>query len=138
MRGKNFKKYVEDMSEIYKLLFKAAYDEYKINKKVVRHIEKLLNGRMVNILVLAAEWCPDSRRNVPALVRIADHLGLIRLSIHEVNKGDELSTKFGLVKIPTMIIYDENWTELGRIIENPSTGSIEMDLEKIVSLRFKD
>ena len=138
MRGKNFKEYVEGMAEIYKLLFKAAYDEYKVNKNVVKRIEKLLNGKTLNILVLAAEWCPDSRRNVPALARIADHISLIHLSIHEVNKGDELSTKFGLVKIPTIIIYDENWVELGRIIENPLSGSVEMDLEKILSSSSKN
>ncbi|MGB9729875.1 MAG: thioredoxin family protein, partial [Thermoprotei archaeon] len=138
VKGKSFKEYVEGMTEIYKLLFKAEYDEYKVNRNVVKRIERLLNGKALNVLVLAAEWCPDSRRNVPALARIADYISLIRLSIHEVNKGDELSTKFGLVKIPTIIIYDENWVELGRIIENPLSGSIEMDLEKILSSRFKD
>ncbi len=131
--GKSFKEYIDGMSEIYGLLFKASYEEYTINKSAIERVKSLLANKSLNILVLSAEWCPDSRRNVPALAKIVENIESIKLSIHEVNKGDELSTKFGLVKIPTIIIYDKNWTELGRIVENPSTGSIEQDLEQILS-----
>lgn len=134
-KGKSFGEYLEGMGEIYRLLFKASYDEYKVNKDVVERIRRALNNRMLNVLVLSAEWCPDSRRNVPALAKIAEHVKSLRLSIHEVDKGDALSTMFGLVKLPTIIVYDENWVELGRIIENPVTGSVELDLEKIISGR---
>lgn len=130
--GKSFDEYISNMSEIYRLLFKASYDEYNVDKNIIKNIKQVLNNKVLNVLVLAAEWCPDSRQNVPALAKIAESIKSIRISIHEVNKGDELSTKFGLIKIPTIIFYDEDWNELGRIIENPSTGSIERDLEQIL------
>jgi thiol-disulfide isomerase/thioredoxin len=133
-RGKSFNEYVSGMSEIYRLLFKVSYDEYNVDWDSVKCIKQFLNNRVLNVIVLAAEWCPDSRQNVPALAKVAESIGTVRLSIHEVNKGDELSTKFGLIRIPTIIFYDENWNELGRIVESPLTGSIERDLEKILRI----
>lgn len=109
--------------------FKENYKNYIPESVKVKEVNaKLPHAKMV---VVSAYWCPDCRNNVPKMTQIAN--GLPNWSFEIMDRDDKgVKEKYSIKKIPTFIIYDEQDKELGRIIENPTSGSLENDLLTIV------
>lgn len=109
--------------------FERAFQSYHPNEQILAKIREIMpEGKVITV---SATWCPDCRRNVPRLARIAEHLPGWSFEIYP--DSDENSARFGVRAIPAFIVYDKNGRELGRIIENPLLGSMEADLLDIVS-----
>lgn len=90
----------------------------------------------LTITIVLGTWCPDSRREVPRFMKIADMWGFpqekIRFIGVDINKVAPLAD-FGQMRIervPTFIFYKNN-IEAGRIIEVPLT-SLEQDMRDIL------
>ena len=66
------------------------------------------------------------------LVHVAELLPDWTWEIFDSKDADRRAA-LGITHIPTFIMYDaEHGRELGRIVENPSSGSLEVDLLRIV------
>ena len=77
--------------------------------------------------------CPDCARNVPRMARIAEHLPGWTWEVFDSDAHPERRAALGITRIPTFIVYDEaDGRELGRIVENPATGSLVDDLLRVV------
>jgi thioredoxin 1 len=76
-----------------------------------------------------AEWCPPCRALGPTLEEVAVELEG-RLKIVKVNVQEEasLATKYGVMNIPTMIIF-KNGEEAGRMVGNKPKKNLLKDLE---------
>ena len=110
--------------------FLSNYTDYKINSPLVSKItSKLDSGKMV---VVSAYWCPDCRNNVPKMAKISEQL---QYWSFEIMDRDDVGVKekYSIKKIPTFIIYDKFGKELGRIIENPTSSSLEQDMVNILT-----
>jgi thiol-disulfide isomerase/thioredoxin len=90
----------------------------------------------VNITVVMATWCSDSRREVPRFYKIvskldynAESIKLINVDREKEAKGTSVS-KLGIERVPTFIFY-RGKAEIGRIIESPEE-SLEEDMFKIL------
>jgi thiol-disulfide isomerase/thioredoxin len=89
-----------------------------------------------SITIVLGTWCPDSRREVPRFMKIADLWGFpeekIRLLGVDINKIAPLADfpALGIERVPTFIFYKNN-SEAGRIIEVPVT-SLEQDTRDIL------
>ncbi|KNF07948.1 hypothetical protein CLPU_10c00020 [Gottschalkia purinilytica] len=97
------------------ILDKITFEEEYINKiKSIKH--------KVNILVCAEMWCPDCMINLPVIQKMKQYNNNIEISIIEKEGNEEFFKEFcpsEKIKIPTFIIYDENFKELGTFIEHP-------------------
>lgn len=83
------------------------------------------------IIVISTYWCPDCKRNVSRMARIAELLPDWEFEIFS-RDTDTIPEELGFIKIiPTFIIRDSAGKEFGRIIENPKFSSLEEDLVKI-------
>ena len=88
------------------------------------------------ITIVLGTWCPDSRREVPRFMKIADLWGFpeekIRFLGVDINKIAPLEDfpALGIERVPTFIFYKNN-SEAGRIIEVPVT-SLEQDTRDIL------
>ncbi|HTO93416.1 MAG TPA: thioredoxin family protein [Bacteroidota bacterium] len=115
--------------------FKAGYDTAKIAPEFVPMVRTAKEG--VNVIVFFGGWCPDSKREVPRFLRLADEAGIpstsIRLyALDRTKKSDDgLTAKYGIERVPTFIFLKEN-QELGRITEFPST-TLEGDVVTILA-----
>lgn len=109
--------------------FLNNYNDYKINSSLVSEItSKLDSAKMV---VVSAFWCPDCRNNVPKMAKISEQLN--NWSFEIMDRDDEgVKEKYSIKKIPTFIIYDKTGKELGRIIENPTSSSLEQDMVNVL------
>jgi len=89
-----------------------------------------------SITIVLGTWCPDSRREVPRFMKIADLWGFprdrIRLLGTDIDKNAPLADfpALGIERVPTFIFYKNN-SEAGRIIEVPVT-SLEQDTRNIL------
>jgi thiol-disulfide isomerase/thioredoxin len=115
--------------------FRAGYDTAKIVQEFVPMIRSVREG--VDVTIFFGGWCPDSRREVPRFLRIADESGFpassIRLYALDRTKksADGLTDKFGIERIPTFI-FQKGGKEIGRITEFPMT-TLEADMLTILA-----
>jgi thiol-disulfide isomerase/thioredoxin len=96
--------------------------------------------RKKHIDIFMGTWCGDSKREVPAMLKILNEIGFdsVDISLITVGNNAELYKKSpqgeelgkNIVRVPTFIIYDKK-KEIGRIIEYP-VESLERDLLKIL------
>jgi thiol-disulfide isomerase/thioredoxin len=89
-----------------------------------------------SVLLFVGSWCPDCKREVPRLWKIADQAGLpgSTFEIHGLDRtktDDEgLTARWDVHFVPTAIVLRDN-RELGRIVERP-TLTLEDDLVTIL------
>ena len=114
----------------YSAWFDAEYEEYVVDAESIGALKELLKD--VNIKIIMATWCSDSRREVPRLYKILDAINfpadkVTCVNVNREKKGiadetDGLDIKF----VPTIILYKAE-KEIGRIIESP-VQSLEKDI----------
>lgn len=87
--------------------------------------------------IVLGTWCPDSRREVPRMMKVLNEAGVpaSRITLYAVNrkmKAPRTPVRSLHIKaVPTLIVSREG-EEYGRIIESPET-TVEEDLLKIIS-----
>ena len=135
---------IEDMKPAYRGGFIRQKDEYKLNKEAVEQLKKLMDD--YTIVIMFAYWCGDSRRALPALALLEEALGTSFMALGGMTKPDYGSGKlwevppspnevdtFGVTSSPTIIIFDKNGEEIGRIKTRPKmTPTIEEEILKII------
>jgi thiol-disulfide isomerase/thioredoxin len=122
-------------SKAFKKWFKKEYRTYNLDKETLSKINENELSK-IEIKVVLATWCCDSRREVPRFYKILDYLkfdenklSLISIDTSKKAKQEDISN-LQIKLVPTFIFYiDEN--EIGRIIETPEV-SLEKDLIEIV------
>ena len=117
--------------------FRANADTYQPNPQAVAAIRGI--DRKIDVVLFLGTWCYDSIHNAPKLLRALELAANPNLSLeiiavdHHKDDGAGVAKKFGLKRIPTVILLADG-KELGRIIERP-TVTMEDDFAAIVSRR---
>jgi thiol-disulfide isomerase/thioredoxin len=114
-------------------LFQKELDTYKVNETALANID----FKDISLKVVLGNWCEDSQREVPRLIKILELPQLEKVSTHYylVNRekfcADPAVQKLEVKYVPAIIFY-RNGKEIGRIIETPE-GSLEGNIAKIVN-----
>ncbi len=113
-----------------------GFDDYSINSDPLNKLMDIKSDNL-KIKIVMGTWCPDSRREVPKLMKILDiwRFPVSQLTIIGVDKAKKAPVSeyesLDIQRVPTFIIYKNN-VEAGRIIENPVT-SLEQDMVNILT-----
>lgn len=111
--------------------FYAAYESYQPDLDTLALVRQRCPS--AHVIVPNRYTCPDCARNIPRMARIAEHLPGWSWEVFDSDSQPERRAVLGIVRIPTFIVYErEGGRELGRIVENPLSGSLEKDLLQIV------
>jgi len=120
--------------------FTKRYDDYQINTESVNRLLDI-SQEGITIKIVMGTWCPDSRKQVPAFLRLLDIWNFPETSLTFIGVDDAKQSPVGeyekldIQRVPTFIFYKNN-IETGRIIENPVT-SLEQDMVNILTGKEK-
>ncbi len=92
------------------------------------------------IVAVMGTWCSDSREQIPRLLAVLDALGrgspfesVTLVGVDRSKAVDPRLFPYGPVdRVPTIVITVEG-SEIGRIVETPTSGSIEEDVARILA-----
>ncbi len=116
----------------------SYYSSYEAYQPHLATITRIAIARpSAHVVVPSRYGCSDCARHLPRMARIADYLPGWTWDVYLHDDNRERSQALGITAIPTFIVYDaEGGRELGRIVENPVSGSLEADLLQIVVSAF--
>lgn len=92
----------------------------QFEENIVSRIKAI--DKKINILTLAEIWCPDCMINVPVLQKMKKYNDNIEFSIIKREGNEKYFKKYsvdGKIKIPTFIVFDDDFNEIGYFIERP-------------------
>ncbi|MGM0635157.1 MAG: TlpA family protein disulfide reductase [Bacteroidota bacterium] len=120
--------------------FQSEYNSYQPRETEVEAITKKLKKADFDFHIYFGTWCPDSRREVPRLVKLLDESGynteeLYIIGVDTDKKIPGLSrkaqNKLRVQMVPTIIVY-KNDKEVNRFVEF-ARETLEKDMAKIIS-----
>ncbi len=113
--------------------YASEYPAYLPEVGIIEELKKAMVD--IQIVVIMATWCGDSKEQIPRFLKVLDQVGVSddRCSMIGVDSQklarDLDVTVYGVTRVPTFIIYKHE-IEIGRIIETPKT-TLEKDLLEI-------
>ena len=117
--------------------FAAGYaKEYPAYSTDIDLIEPLKTGLSdIQIIIVLATWCGDSKEQVPRFLKILDQAGfdpekctMIGVDSQKLARDIDV-TVYDIDRVPTFIFYRHE-VEIGRIVETP-VQTLESDMLKI-------
>jgi len=115
LSGLTFDEYLAKMEPENQHAFEESYRTTSVPQEIRDRAGKISTG--VHVFAATESWCPDCRVNLPALVRLCECLPGSVLRCHPRDASQDL----GVQKIPTFILYDPGFREIGRWIERPQS-----------------
>lgn len=118
--GMSFDEFVNTDTSTYKENTLQVYNSINFEDEYIEKIKSI--DRTINILVCAEMWCPDCMINVPVLEKMKELNPNINISIVKKEGNENFFSKYainGVIKIPTFVVFDENFNELGSFVEHP-------------------
>lgn len=112
-------------------IYKNRYDP---DAKVIQQLQQ--HPELVDIRVFFGEWCHDSKREIPRLLKVISLIENPNLKIryHHIAREDykvgDIYTEWSFQYTPTILFF-KNEEEIGRIEEEPLV-SIETDMLNIL------
>lgn len=120
-KGISFQEFLESSEDVYKQKIEKIKNSINMDKKLMNKIKRI--QKKIYILVFAEDWCPDCQINLPGVSFICDLNSNINLRIVSREGNEETLNKYkfnGKPKIPTFIIMDQDFEEMGIFIELPT------------------
>jgi thiol-disulfide isomerase/thioredoxin len=128
--GKDVFDYINDVKiERSKHAMKKRLQEYTPNPNSIDRLENI--DQKFHLIVFSAEWCGDCVAYVPALAKslaIAKN-AMVQARVVDSDNYRDMADEMNVRKLPTIIVFDKNWREIGRFIESPRKyGTVEEEL----------
>ncbi|MBN2237453.1 MAG: thioredoxin family protein, partial [Bacteroidales bacterium] len=122
-------------SKDYLVNEQQKYEAYSANQAQVDELKTIFKkNKKLNVVVVFATWCGDSKAHVPEFFKVADLAKIKKVKYLAVNRKKNAGTidmsAMAIQRVPTFIVYN-GLDEIGRITESP-TETIEADLLAIV------
>ena len=124
-------------SEVFAEYFDAGYTEYVPDPNIVKQLKKMKKG--LEIVIVMATWCGDSKEQVPRFYKILDDIGFKDSNVKliavdgEKTAGDTDISGLGIERVPTFLFYQDG-REIGKIVESPTGPTLERDMLLILTL----
>ena len=136
--------YMENMSPAYKGGFQSQRKFYRLKMEAVEKIKQIKDD--YTFVILFADWCGDARKAVPVMAMLEEETGKKILSLGGMKKPPYGSDKFwavppspeevdifGITSSPTILIFDSQGEEIGRIKTRPKmTPTLEEEIVKVI------
>jgi thiol-disulfide isomerase/thioredoxin len=116
-----------------KQTIKKRVQEYRPKAEVIDKLSAVTDRYF--FVVFATEWNVECRTQLPNLMKIlsAANNAAINIKVIDFDENRDIADEMNVLRIPTIIVHDKAWREVGRFVEKPQMGStLEETLWKIV------
>ena len=121
--------------------YNAEYKAYNPDPVFVDEL-KTYKDKISELVIILATWCPDTRRELPRVMKILDQAGFSqkKMSMYAVDRNKENDVKaldkYEFTHVPAIIFFDEE-KEIARITEQPEM-TLEEDLTAMLRLYYEN
>lgn len=128
--GKDLFDYINEVKvQKSRQAMKRRLQEYVPNRGSVDRLERV--DEKFYLIIFSADWCADCVAYVPGLAKTLVVAKNNMLMARAVNYDDyrDMAEEYGVRAIPTIIVFDKAWKEIGRFVETPRKfGTVEEEL----------
>jgi thioredoxin-like negative regulator of GroEL len=112
---------------------KKRVQEYQPNPAVIEKFSSLTDRFF--FVVFATEWNAECRAQLPnmAKVFVAANNAALNVKVIDFDENRDIADEMRVLRIPTVIVHDRTWREIGRFVEKPQHGAtLEEELWQII------
>ncbi len=123
--GQKFENYIEVASQGERGRIPKNSSRIDLPMDLIDEIKEIQDR--VYILASGEMWCPDCQLNITVAKKLTEINDNIKLSIISLGRGRKYLTpllNLEEFKIPTMVILDENFNQIGLFLEQPKNAKI--------------
>ena len=116
-----------------KSTIKKRVQEYQPKSEVIDNFSGLTDRYF--FVVFATEWNAECRAHLPNLMKVflAANNAALNIKVIDFDENRDIADEMGVLRIPTIIIHDRAWREIGRFVEKPRMGStLEEEIWQII------
>ena len=117
-----------------KQTIKKRVQEYQPKAEVIDNLSAVTDRYF--LVVFATEWNAECRAQLPNLMKIfaAAKNAAINIKVIDFDENRDIADEMNVLRIPTIIVHDRAWREIGRFIEKPQMGgTLEEELWRIMN-----
>lgn len=116
-----------------KQTIKKRIQEYQPKAEVLDKFSSLTDRYF--FVVFATEWNAECRAQLPNLVKVfvASNNAALNIKVIDFDENRDIADEMSVLRIPTIIVHDRAWREIGRFVEKPQMGAtLEEELWQII------
>jgi thiol-disulfide isomerase/thioredoxin len=112
---------------------KRRIQEYQPKADVVDRFSSITDRYF--LVVFATEWNAECRAQLPNLAKVfvAANNAAVNIKVIDFDENRDIADEMKVLRIPTIIVHDKAWREIGRFVEKPQFGgTLEEELWAII------
>jgi len=116
-----------------KQTIKKRIQEYQAKTETIDKFSSLTDRYF--FVVFATEWNAECRAQLPNLAKlfIATKNPALNVKVIDFDENRDIADEMNVLRIPTVIVHDRAWREIGRFVEKPQRGgTLEEELWEII------
>jgi thiol-disulfide isomerase/thioredoxin len=116
-----------------KQTIKKRIQEYQPKTDVIDKFSSITDRYF--FVVFATEWNSECRAQLPNLARVflAANNAALNIKVIDFDENRDIADEMNVLRIPTIIIHDRAWREIGRFVEKSQhRGTLEEELWEII------
>ena len=116
-----------------KQTIKKRIQEYQAKTETIDKFSSLTDRYF--FVVFATEWNAECRAQLPNLAKlfIATKNPALNVKVIDFDENRDIADEMNVLRIPTVIVHDRAWREIGRFVEKPQHGgTLEEELWEII------
>jgi len=116
-----------------KQTIKKRIPEYQPKAEIVDKFASLTDRYF--FVVFATEWNGECRTQLPYLAKLflAANNAALNIKVIDFDENRDIADEMRVLRIPTIIVHDRAWREIGRFVEKPQHGAtLEEELWGII------
>ena len=116
-----------------KQTIKKRIQEYQPDSRIVEKFSSITDRYF--FVVFATEWNAECRAQLPCLAKlfVEANNAALNIKVIDFDENRDIADELNVLRIPTVIVHNRAWREIGRFVEKPRYGgTLEEELWSIV------
>ena len=112
---------------------KKRIQEYQPKAEVIDEFSSVTERYF--FVVFATEWNAECRAQLPNLAKVflVANNAALNIKVIDFDENRDIADEMNVLRIPTIIVHDRGWREIGRFVEKPRFGgTLEEEIWEII------